>query len=246
MSPGTATRYANECRLFFEDDGSTLWLTFHGERLWWSFLTEDPAQPDEDGDTVRRPVRGGWCSVDAAGKKLSMDRLSGALTQLAAYRGTSCSVSAAGYAIDRINGKTRPEVDRAVAAKREAVDAARGLMVHLGDTDFEVLVDLIFASSGWRRITSVGRTKQMLDLDLVLPSTGERAFVQVKSKTNSGELADYVKQFKTADHYQKMFFAYHTGSAETPDANVTVLGPDKLAELAVDAGLLEWLILKVR
>lgn len=30
---GTATRFANELRLFFEDDGSTLWITFSGERL---------------------------------------------------------------------------------------------------------------------------------------------------------------------------------------------------------------------
>ena len=32
---GTATRHTNETRLFFEDDGSTLWITFVGERLCW-------------------------------------------------------------------------------------------------------------------------------------------------------------------------------------------------------------------
>jgi hypothetical protein len=30
---GTATRFTNETRLFFEDEGSTLWITFVGERL---------------------------------------------------------------------------------------------------------------------------------------------------------------------------------------------------------------------
>src|ERR1700722_6496068 len=30
---GTATSFANQTRLFFEDDGSTLWITFIGERL---------------------------------------------------------------------------------------------------------------------------------------------------------------------------------------------------------------------
>src|ERR1700687_4348883 len=32
-SKGTATRFTNETRLFFEDDGSTLWITFVGEQL---------------------------------------------------------------------------------------------------------------------------------------------------------------------------------------------------------------------
>ena len=31
---GTATRFTNETRLFFEDDGSTLWITFVGESLY--------------------------------------------------------------------------------------------------------------------------------------------------------------------------------------------------------------------
>jgi hypothetical protein len=30
-----ATRFTNETRLFFEDDGTTLWITFVGERLYW-------------------------------------------------------------------------------------------------------------------------------------------------------------------------------------------------------------------
>ncbi len=36
---GTANRFAAELRLFCEDDGSTLWLTFARERLYWAFLT---------------------------------------------------------------------------------------------------------------------------------------------------------------------------------------------------------------
>ena len=35
---GTATRFTNETRLFFEDDGSTLWITFVGESLLLGFL----------------------------------------------------------------------------------------------------------------------------------------------------------------------------------------------------------------
>lgn len=36
-SGGQATQYTNQTRLFFEDDGSTLWITFKGETLYWVF-----------------------------------------------------------------------------------------------------------------------------------------------------------------------------------------------------------------
>ena len=31
----TVTRFTNELRLFFEDDGSMIWITFVGQRLYW-------------------------------------------------------------------------------------------------------------------------------------------------------------------------------------------------------------------
>ena len=46
---GTATRFTNETRHFFEDDGSTLWITFVGERLYWGLLTADPPKRHSDG-----------------------------------------------------------------------------------------------------------------------------------------------------------------------------------------------------
>ena len=43
-----------------------------------------------------------------------------------------------------------------------------------------------------------------------------------------------------------MFFVYHTGSITEPDDDrVVVLGPEKLAELVVDTGLMGWLVGKV-
>jgi len=42
-----------------------------------------------------------------------------------------------------------------------------------------------------------------------------------------------------------MFYVYHSGEAETESENVSVIGPDKLAQMVVDAGLINWLIRKV-
>ena len=114
--PGTATRFTNEVKLFFEDEGRTLWLTFHGASLYWGFLTREPAERHPDGDGTFRRVDDGWKNHDLLGEPLTTDRLSGALTKLAAYRGTSCGVDVADYAVRRINGQKVPEVESAISA----------------------------------------------------------------------------------------------------------------------------------
>lgn len=245
MSKGTATRFTNETRLFFEDDGSTLWITFVGEQLCWGFLTADSPTRHTDGDGVWRRVAAGWRRADLNGEQLTKDRLSGSLTKLAAYRGTSCEVDVSEYVVRRINGEKIPEVERAVATLTSMRTSALEMMRLLGPRDFETVVDLVFTSSGWRRLGVVGKTQKTLDLDLILPSTGERAFVQVKSKTTSKELAEYVDLLEEHGPYDRMFYVYHSGEARTDDERVTILGPERMAELVVEAGLVNWLIRKV-
>jgi hypothetical protein len=245
IKKGTVTSFTNQVRLFFEDDGSTLWITFVGERLYWGFVdsaSQPTASPDLGG--VFRTIRDGWSCVDIHGEALTKDRLSGALTMLAAFRGTSCYVKESDYVVRRINGQKTPAVERALIASKEMKESAVGLMHHLGWQDFELLVDLVFTTSGWRRVGIVGKTTKTLDIDLVLPSTGDRAFVQVKAKTSSQELAEYVDKIEDGP-YDRMFYVFHSGEAETGDSRVTLIGPEKLADLVMDAGLVGWLIRKV-
>jgi hypothetical protein len=190
-------------------------------------------------------LEGGWHNTDLLGELLTKDRLSGALTKLAGYRGTTCDVDVAEYVLRRINGLKTPQVERAVVALQTMKASVLELMRLLGPRDFETLVDLVFTSSGWRRLGVVGKTQKMLDLDITLPSTGERAFVQVKSKTSSAELAEYVAQLDSNGLYDKMFYVFHSGEAEANDDRVSIIGPDRLAELVLDAGLTSWLIRKV-
>ena len=147
--------------------------------------------------------------------------------------------------IDLILPSTNERAFVQVETTRAMGDAILGLMRLLTFHDFETLVDLIFSTSGWRRVGRVGGTQKTLDIDLILPSTNERAFVQVKSRTTSAQLADYVGRFGELDAYDRMFYVYHTGEAATDDDRVTVIGPDQLAPLVMDAGLVSWLIRKV-
>jgi hypothetical protein len=244
-SKSAATNITNQAQAFFEDVGTTLWLTFYGERLYWGFASKSPPQPHADKRSVIRVIRDGWKCSDLLGDELSTDRLSGALTKLRSYRGTSCEVDVKDYAIRRINGQKLPEVESAIECLAQLRDSVLRLLKLLGPKDFELLVDLVFTTSGWRRLGVVGKTQKTLDLDLILPSTEERAFVQVKSHTSQGELEDYIGKIDELGPYQRMFYIYHSGSAKTDDKRVRVIGPEKFAELVVDAGLVDWLIRKI-
>jgi hypothetical protein len=59
---------------FFEDDGSTLWITFVGQRLYWGLLTADPPEQHSDGTGVWRTVAEGWRWHDVKGEQLTKAR----------------------------------------------------------------------------------------------------------------------------------------------------------------------------
>ena len=133
----------------------------------------------------------------------------------------------------------------AKGAKAGILDSIRGLMGLLQWRDFELLVELVFAQSGWRRESASGGTQKTIDIELLLPTTGESAFVQVKSRTNQAQLDDYVKRFAARDD-AKMFYVYHTAEASLTCTapNVALVGPQRLAEMTLETGLFNWLLKK--
>ena len=242
-SQGTATRFTNETRFYFEAGPEDLWITFVGERFYWGFLVPGVPKPIQPDLSSVRKVRGGWRCVDRDGKPLLKSNLPGSITSLAAYRGTSCSVKAAAHVVRRINAELSEEVRRAETVRSELIHSLVPLIRRLGPRDFEVLVELIFGASGWRRIDSTGGTRKLLDLDLELPSTGERAFVQVKARTSQAEFVAYAQQRKDGV-FNRMFYVYHTGTVTTDDEAITLIEATRLARMTLDAGLTDWVIRK--
>lgn len=120
------------------------------------------------------------------------------------------------------------------------------MMRRLTPGDFELLVDLIFAASGWRRLGGVGGTAKLVDMELLLPTTGERAFVQVKSEAKQKEFnEEYAETFTQMSQFGRMFYAFHSGDVRCGDETITVLGPNRLASMVMDAGLASWLMRRI-
>lgn len=242
---GAAARDVKQIRAFYEADEHSIFITFVGGPLYWC----RPTGPVEllDDDNRRRLTAEGWRNTSIGGTLLSADRLSGRLLKVQMFRGTICDVKAGDYLLRKLSDQLSPEVATAEEAERALIQAIVGLMRLLTWQDFELLVDLVFSSSGWRRISQVGGTQKTIDLELILPSTKERAFVQVKSEATPAALKDYTARLAESEAYERMFFVYHTGnvSGDGKPSGVNVLGPIELSQMVLDAGLSSWLRDKV-
>ena len=148
-----------EIRDFYTLGPDCLWVTFAEGHLWWAFAAPEVVWlgAEEGGQGARmRRTRDGWRKTNMKGVPLRMDGLSTRLTQVAAYRQTICRVKAADYLLRRIKGVEEPAVARAREAQRAMIAAAAEMIAALHWADFETLVDLIFARSGWQRVSRVG------------------------------------------------------------------------------------------
>jgi hypothetical protein len=110
--------------------------------------------------------------------------------------------------------------------------------------DFEQLVDLILARTGWIRISKLGGTREGIDIEVENLAANEIAFVQVKSSAAQAVLDDYIRRFETQrERYARMIFAVHSPKSRlTYPAHLPVQlwTCEKLPLLAVRLGLGEW------
>lgn len=244
-----ASSAANQVQAFFEADTRTLWITFFAGKLYYGSFAEYSHPVINAGmGGCTRSLDGGWRDKDANGGLLKIENLSGNLTKIRGFQGTSCNLSAdqVAYLSTRLSGQ--------VPAYIAQIDKARELMVKgvltairtLGPKDFELLVEVIFSRS-WRRIGQMGGVETFIDIvyeDCLNPM--RRIAVQVKSETNAKEIDRYCSD-EQIQLYEKLYFVFHT-----PDSQEILEGyelPEKLeivdgltlAGLVVDSGLVHWL-----
>lgn len=247
--PGTASSHTNQVIDFYHVGPDTIWITLADGFLWWcraapgvEYLDADGHDSERLGSRLRR-TDGGWHNHSVGGQPLRVSELNGRLTKTARFQRTICNVEAFEYLLRKINDEELPEIQSAKTAQVALLQSIEPLIKMLTWRDFETLAELIFAESGWRRTGTTGGTQETVDIELMLPSTKERAFVQVKSKTNQRQLDDYVDRLSRRDE-DRMFYLYHSGpvALDCKDPRVTIIGPRQLAEMVLGAGLFDWVV----
>lgn len=249
-----ATAHTNELRAFYELDETTLWITFADGRLWWAFaqLGVTWTGAEEGGLPRRRSVVGAWRSTDVADAELRIKGLSTRLTSVRGYQGTICGVREYDYLMRRINAEADPLIAEAEAMLRSTQSLATRLIQGLHEREFELLIDLILASSGWRRVSVLGESEKDVDLLVEQAATNERAFVQVKSRATAQVFDEYVTRFNTYGDVNRLIFACHSPAASLVNRARVPMPPhdiwltETIAEKAITSGLFGWLIDRAR
>jgi hypothetical protein len=242
---------AREVLAFYQLGSDCLWITFAQQHLWWTFAAPEVTwlgYGEGHGERIRKCI-GGWRNTNINGSPLLMSSLSTKLTKVANYRRSICAVDASDYLMRRINGIVEPLVLKANQAREALVEIIAEAIGSLHWADFETMVDVIFARSGWHRVSAIGGTQPLVDLALEQPITRERAAVQVKSRANQSRLNDFMERADEVGTFDRLFFVCHhpIGSLSTPidrkDAQLWC--GHELARTALRLGLSDWIIEKV-
>lgn len=243
-----ATQDVNMLFTMLKEPSRHVWITFEDGYLWWCTVTDQvTVNPDRSDPSIGhfwlKCVRP-WSNASIGGRTLEMANLPGSVTATAGYRATACEPTAAAQVLRLVLDEVDPEVTKAHDARREFEVAVGALVRRLGHKDFELLVDLVLARSGWARVAKLGGATEGIDVEVENPATGEIAFVQVKSVAQQGVLDDYVGRFQERrGRYQRMIFAVHSTRVplEAPaDAAVQVWDVTDIARLTVRLGLSDW------
>jgi hypothetical protein len=167
------------------------------------------------------------------------------ITKVASFQETICKPSGSVDLLNRIRAVQSDAHMRAKQSHKGLVLAIAAILDRLHQSDFELLVELIFSSSGWKRISAVGGTQKTPDIAMTLPTTGEHCFVQVKSQTNRATFLKLIDALDNSQGYQRMFFVYHTPAKaleNTAVDRVIVWHREEIAEQAIRAGLTDWIL----
>jgi hypothetical protein len=249
---GTPTQHTNAMKQFFEDDGTTLWITFAEGCLYHAFSDGGEITPiaptgNEEGCSYRKLKNQGWSNQDQKGNILHMHILSGRLTRTAGFMQTICKFSedVEAYIGRILRGEENADLAKARKAKKELEDIIERLVESFTWQDFELLIELIFSQSGMQKTSRLGGPQRTSDLDLKNPITGDRYFVQVKSWTNQAQFNDYLNRYENErSSFSRMYYVYHTGNVNidniSEEDGVEVWDIHTVAKHVVDNGLVDW------
>jgi hypothetical protein len=250
-APQTAAGDAREVVDFYRLGSDCLWITFADDLMWWTFA--EPAVKwlgfgDGHGERIRKTI-GGWRSTDINGVPIRKDSLSTKLTKVANYRRTICAVEAKEYLLRRLNGVAEPIVVKGNHARQSMIAVLTEAIASLHWADFETLVDILFARSGWHRGSEIGGTQKIVDGIFEQPTTGERAAVQVKSRASQSILDAFLSAADGVGTFDRLFFACHSPttalSPPTGRSDVHIWAGADLATAAFRGGMSDWILEKV-
>jgi hypothetical protein len=97
----------------------------------------------------------------------------------------------------------------------------------------------------------LGEAMQYVDMELEEPVTKKLYQVQVKAQASIADFEEYAQRF-SPEYYEGLYFVVYNPKVDlalyrnTKYENVEIILPNRLAEMVVEYGLLEWLLKKIK
>jgi len=96
----------------------------------------------------------------------------------------------------------------------------------------------------------LGENMKFADLELEDAITGDRYQVQIKSEATLSDFEKYSAEFDN-EGYRKLYFVVHSPSRNLQRikehrSDVELILPNRLSEMAVNLGLVEWLMCRIK
>lgn len=242
-----ATQDFNMLQALLDHPSKHVWVTFEEGCMWWCTV-RDEIETNEDGEVGAGHFWLGcdqpWSNRSAGGRHLAIANLPGVITTTAGFRGTVCEPRGWQAVLRIIHDEQDEDAAAAEQARRTYETAVGKLVARLGEKDFELLIDLILARTGWVRLAKLGGATEGIDIEAENVAVNEIAFVQVKSVAGQDVLDDYVSRFmERRERYHRMIFAVHSSNGVlTPPAGqpIQVWTGEWIAKLVVQLGLGDW------
>jgi hypothetical protein len=246
--PG-ATQDFNALTTLLDRPSRHLWVTFEDGDMWWCTVL-DEIETNHDDETKDRGHFWLTCALPWSNHSLDNKRhlvtseLPGIVAAVAGFKAAICEPKGWREILRIIRNEEDADAAAAALARQAYEDAVAKLVARLGPKDFELLVDLILARSGWARVAKLAGATEGIDVEVENIASDEIAFVQVKSTATQAILDDYVARFDTRrEHYNRMIFAVHSPKealTSPPGQPIAIwTGPD-IARRVVKLGLGDW------
>jgi hypothetical protein len=237
-----AASRADQVRAFYQDDGDTLWITFHAGRMHWTFIDPriEPWAAQHGAGSMRRTRP--WRNATIFGDPLWTSSLPSKWQNIPNASASVIELQCGDEIIRRLNGAPATDTARVEQLLDQLRAAAIPLVACLSTEDFSHLVELIFTSSGWRR-QSKSPDAGICEFELTSPR--ERALVRSMPIATQEDLDDFRASFGGST-YDRLIFVHHSGHVRGGEPRINVIEQQDLARATVEAGLLTWVLNRSR
>lgn len=244
----------NALKHICEADETTVFITFYSGKMYWCVSEKGSINEDETSKFLN--TQAGWSDKNIPQTRtFEIHQLSGRLTKYQLFLGTACGVNnklrERDCLIANINGCETEEYQKLYEARAAMKEAIIPAIKSLTPKDFEIAIDLIFRNSGWKRTSVLGETMKFFDLILEEPFTKKLHGVQIKSSSNFKRYKEYVDTFinEYQNEFETFFYAVHTPDKKLEDHTeenhkIKLLHVSEIADLAIDSGLISWIMEK--